>query len=64
LNIIGNEEANRAVKEGAALPIPLNTTYILGSLKRIAKIEAKKARTQPRAITALISYRELLISYC
>ena len=45
LNITGNKEANRAAKEGAALSAPINATCTLASLKRIAKIEAKRAKT-------------------
>jgi ribonuclease HI len=46
LNIPGNEEADKAAKEGAALPPPPDAICTLASLKRIAKEEAKRAVTQ------------------
>ena len=63
LKIPGNEEADRAAKEGAALPTPANTICSLASLKRIAKTAAKRAALQLWSTTAPASYRELLISY-
>jgi len=46
LKIPGNEEADRAAKEGAALPPPANAICTLASLKRIAKSAARKAVLQ------------------
>jgi hypothetical protein len=43
LKIPGNEEANKAVKEGATLALLGNVIYTLALLKRIAKADTKRA---------------------
>ena len=63
LKIPGNEEADWAAKEGAALPPPANAICTLASLKRIAKSAARKAVLQLWSTIALATYKELLISY-
>jgi ribonuclease HI len=63
LKIPGNEEADRAAKEGAALPPPANAICTLASLKRIAKSAARKAVLQLWSTIAPATYKELLISY-
>jgi ribonuclease HI len=63
LNIPGNEEADKAAKEGAALPTPPDAICTLASLKRMAKEEANRAVKQLWTVTAPQSYRELCISY-
>ena len=63
LNISGNEEADKAAKEGAALPPPTDAVCTLASLKRLAKTEAKRAITQLWFTTAPASYNDLQISY-
>jgi hypothetical protein len=42
LKIPGNEEANKAAKEGATLAPLGNAIYTLASLKRIVKADAKR----------------------
>jgi len=63
LKIPGNEEADKAAKEGAALPPPANAICTLASLKRIAKSAARKAVLQLWSTIAPANYKELLISY-
>jgi len=63
LKIPGNEEADRAAKEGAALPPPENAICTLASLKRIAKSAARKAVLQLWSTVAPATYKELLIRY-
>jgi hypothetical protein len=63
LNVLGNEEADKAAKEGAALPIPADTVCTLASLKRIARTDARLAATQLRSATAPANYNELLVKY-
>jgi ribonuclease HI len=63
LNIQGNEEADKAAKEGARLPTPTNAICSLASLKRLAKTEAKRALGQLWLSTAPASYIDLRISY-
>jgi len=46
LKIPGNEEADQAAKEGAALPLPETEISTLALLKRIAKTKAKEATLQ------------------
>jgi hypothetical protein len=41
LNIPGNVEADKAVKEGVTLPYPSKPYYTLASLKRLIKEKAK-----------------------
>jgi hypothetical protein len=43
LKIPGNEEANKAAKEGATLAPPGDMIYTLASLKKIVKVDAKRA---------------------
>src|ERR1700726_5160749 len=43
LNVAGNEEADKAAKEGASLPAPANTICTLASLKRIAKANTRSS---------------------
>jgi ribonuclease HI len=63
LDIPGNEEADKAAKEGAKLPEPANAICTLASLKRIAKASAKKAVIDHWAATAPANYTELMIRY-
>jgi D-alanine-D-alanine ligase-like ATP-grasp enzyme len=46
LNIASNEEANKAVKEGATLPYLIKPYYTLASLKRLVKEKAKDSLVQ------------------
>jgi hypothetical protein len=43
LKIPGNEEVNKAAKEGATLAPLSDMIYTLALLKRIAKVDAKRA---------------------
>ena len=63
LNVLGNEEADKAAKEGATLPTPANTVCTLASLKRIARTNARLATTQLWSATAPANYNELLVRY-
>ena len=63
LNIPGNEAADKAAKEGAALPPPADALCTLASLKRIAKLNAKQARSRLWTTTAPISYTDLHIKH-
>ena len=63
LNIPGNEEADKAAKEGAALPAPADAICTLASLKRIAKATAKLAVINLWSITAPANYTELSIKH-
>jgi ribonuclease HI len=63
LNVLGNEEADKAAKEGAALPSPANTVCTLASLKRIARTNARLATSQLWSATAPANYNRLLIRY-
>jgi hypothetical protein len=58
----GNEAADLAAKEGAALPPPSNTTLSYASLKRWAKVKAPMAAQSLWATVAPQSYRDLGIS--
>ena len=59
LKIPGNEEADQAAKEGAALPFPEIEMCTLASLKKIAKTKAKEATLQLWKTTAPAKYKEL-----
>lgn len=63
LNIPGNEEADKAAKEGTALPTPANATCTLASLQRIAKASSKAALEQLWRTTAPEDYTALRIGY-
>ena len=63
LNIPGNEEADQAAKEGAALPTPADTLCTLASLRRLAKEEAKRSLSRLWLITAPQIYQDLGIAY-
>ena len=63
LKIPGNEEADKAAKEGAALPPPVDAIYTLASLKRIAKSDAKEAALRLWDVIAPANYKELRIGY-
>ena len=63
MNVLGNEEADKAAKEGAALPLPANTVCTLASLKRIARTNARIAASQLWSTTAPANYNELLVRY-
>ncbi|RAL61628.1 hypothetical protein DID88_002697, partial [Monilinia fructigena] len=60
LNILGNEAADKAAKEGAALPPPSNPICTLASLKRLAKVNACKADTQLWNTISPQYYKDLL----
>ncbi len=63
LGIPGNEEADKAAKEGAALPSPANATCTLASLKAIANAKAKRTTLQLWRTTAPDDYNSLQINY-
>ena len=63
LKIYGNEEANKAAKEGAALPLPASPICTLASLKRIARTEASKAARRLWPLVAPTSYKDFMIPY-
>jgi hypothetical protein len=63
LNIPGNEEADRAAKEGATLPPPEGATCTLAALQRIARTRAVQSSTQLWSTTAPLSYTELQIGF-
>jgi len=63
LKVPGNEEADKAAKEGASLPPPLDATCTLASLKRIAKEDLKKAVGQLWITIAPNNYKELCIGH-
>ena len=63
LSVPGNEEADKAAKEGAALPSPANATCTLASLKRIANAKAKRSTLQLWRTTAPDDYNSLQINY-
>jgi hypothetical protein len=56
LKIPGNEEVDKATKEGASLPPPNDAIYTLASLKRIAKADAKEAAIRLWNTTAPANY--------
>ena len=62
LKIPGNEEADKAAKEGAMLPPPSNSICTLASLKRIAKADAKEAAIRLWNTIAPPNYKALQIS--
>ena len=51
------------MKEGATLPIPVNTVCTLASLKRIARMNTRLATTQLWSVTAPTNYNKLLVRY-
>jgi hypothetical protein len=59
----GNGEADKAAKEGASLPPPLDPISTLASLKRIARTTAKAAIINLWATTAPTGYNNLYITY-
>ena len=63
LQVLGNEAADKAVKEGALLPPPDDVIYTLASLKRIARAERARASVTLWRTTALLSYNDLYILY-
>jgi ribonuclease HI len=63
LSIPGNEEADIAAKEGAALPPPTDAICTLASLQRIARAKATQSASQLWSVTAPASYTELYIGY-
>jgi len=63
LNIAGNEEADKAAKEGATLPHPTEPCYTLASLKRLVKEKAKDSLVQLWSATAPQNYQDLGIKY-
>lgn len=58
-----HEEADKAAKEGAALPPPSNPICTLASLNRIARTTAKLAVIKLWTTTAPAGYNDLFISY-
>jgi len=63
LNVAGNEEADKAAKEGAALPAPANAICTLASLKRIAKANTRSSADKLWATTAPANYTELMVRH-
>lgn len=63
LDVEGNEAADKAAKEGAALPAPANAACTLASLKRIAKSDAKAAAITLWNTTAPANYTELMVTH-
>jgi ribonuclease HI len=63
VDVPGNEEADIAAKEGAAMPPPLDPICTLASLKRMARTTAKAAVTKLWAATAPAGYNDLYITY-
>jgi ribonuclease HI len=63
VGVPGNEAADQAAKEGAALPPPPRAICTLASLKRLAKAKANNSLTQLWLTTAPQSYRDLGIQY-
>jgi hypothetical protein len=56
-------EADKAAKEGTALPTPAVTICTLAPLKRSARTNARLAATQLWSATAPANYNELLVKY-
>jgi hypothetical protein len=63
LSILGNEAADKAAKEGAALPSPPRAICTLASLQRRAKAKAKDSLQRLWLATAPQSYQDLGIEY-
>ncbi len=63
VDVPGNEEADKAAKEGAALPPPQDPISTLASLKRIACTSAKLATSSLWTATAPAGYNDLFITY-
>lgn len=63
LKIAGNEEADKAAKEGATLPPPNDAVCTLASLKRIAKADAKNSILRLWNTVAPANYQQLEIGY-
>ena len=63
VGVPGNEAADQAAKDGAALPPPPRAIYTLASLKRLVKAKADNSLTQLWLTTAPQSYRDLGIQY-
>jgi ribonuclease HI len=63
LNIPGNEEADKAAKEGAILPPPKDAICTLAALQRMARTRATQSSIQLWTTTAPSSYIELQIGF-
>jgi ribonuclease HI len=63
LKISGNEEADKAAKEGTLLPDPADSICTLASLKRIARTKASKATRRLWPLVAPDSYIDLTVPY-
>ena len=59
VGVLGNEAADQAAKDGAALPLPPRAIYTLASLKRLVKAKADNSLTQLWLTIAPQSYRDL-----